>query len=348
MEDGIHVHWLPVSYGNEMGYAERVSAFFRFAIGAAQRAARIPADVVFATSTPLTIALPGIFAARRQRCPMVFEVRDLWPDVPIAVGAIRNPLLIRAARFLELLAYRNAAAVVALSPDMASGVRQRCPTCPEIAVIPNAADLDVFMPDSNAGDAFRRECSIPADRFLVIYAGTFGMVNDVGYLAQVAATTDRGSKLHFLTVGSGREYALVEQTATELGVLGRNFTMLKQVPKSRMRDVFAAADVSLSLVAPIRELEANSANKFFDGLSAGCCVAINYGGWQADLLEKSGAGFQLSRNPAHAARQLESLAGEPERLHQHKIAARRLAEGQFSRDALALRLEQVLMRAVQR
>ena len=90
-EDGINVHWLPVPYSNSMSYSQRLFSFFRFAILSARKAASLPADVVFATSTPLTIVLPAFYASRCQSVPMVFEVRDLWPELPIAMGALRNP-----------------------------------------------------------------------------------------------------------------------------------------------------------------------------------------------------------------------------------------------------------------
>ena len=114
-ESGIHVHWLPVPYSNAFSYAARTRAFFEFAWGAELKAASLEGDVVFATSTPLTIALPAVYAARRKQIPMVFEVRDLWPELPIAMGALRRPLLIAAARCLERFAYRNSAHIVALS-----------------------------------------------------------------------------------------------------------------------------------------------------------------------------------------------------------------------------------------
>ncbi|WP_018880505.1 glycosyltransferase [Thioalkalivibrio sp. ALE30] len=113
-EAGIRVHWLPVPYSNQMSYRERIQAFFRFAWKASRKAASLPADVVFATSTPLTIALPGAYAARRQKVPMVFEVRDLWPELPIAMGALNNPVLRWGAHKLEGFAYSRAQAVVGL------------------------------------------------------------------------------------------------------------------------------------------------------------------------------------------------------------------------------------------
>ena len=86
--DGIHVYWIYIPYNNKMGYRDQIRSFTRFAWAAAHKAASLKGDVVFATSTPLTIALPAIYASRRSRIPMVFEVRDLWPEIPVMMGAI--------------------------------------------------------------------------------------------------------------------------------------------------------------------------------------------------------------------------------------------------------------------
>ena len=106
-ESGIKVFWLPIPYSNKMGYLRRLYSFFRFAFEASFKACSIDSDIVFATSTPLTIAIPAVLASRFRGIPMVFEVRDLWPEMPIAIKALTNPLLISLARKLEFWAYRN-------------------------------------------------------------------------------------------------------------------------------------------------------------------------------------------------------------------------------------------------
>ena len=121
-EAGIKVHWLPVPYSNRMGFYDRILAFLKFALRSSRLAAALDSDIVFATSTPLTIAIPAVFASYKRRVPMVFEVRDLWPEMPIAIGSLKNPFLVKAARFLEHWAYRHSSSVVALSPGMKSGV----------------------------------------------------------------------------------------------------------------------------------------------------------------------------------------------------------------------------------
>jgi len=104
-EAGIQVHWYPVPYSNHMSFAQRIKAFFSFALAARKKAVELDGDIIFATSTPLTIALPAVSASRKKKIPMVFEVRDLWPEMPIAVGALKNPLMRFAAHKLEHWAY---------------------------------------------------------------------------------------------------------------------------------------------------------------------------------------------------------------------------------------------------
>lgn len=348
--DGIHVHWLPVPYSNHMNFRERIQAFSHFALNAGKRAISLGGDVIFATSTPLTIAIPGVQAKRRLRIPLVFEVRDLWPKVPIAICELRHPVLKTAARLLERYAYRNSECIVALSEGMADGIVSCGYPRKHVTVIPNSSDLSLFSPVRGGGKAFRSKIPDIERKPLITYAGALGTVNGVGYLADIAAGALKiAPELRFAVVGEGKEEELVRQRAKNLGVLGRTFFMFPSVPKSDMPDVFAGSDVALSLVIDLEALWANSANKFFDALAAGKPVAINHGGWQAKVLEKSGAGIRLPANdPMLAARMLADWTTDRAILQKAGIAARQLAEECYDRDKLSNQLESVLLTAIQR
>ena len=347
-EAGIRVHWLPVPYSNKMGFHERIRAFFRFAWGAARKAASSPADVVFATSTPLTISLPAAYAAKRQNIPMVFEVRDLWPELPIAVGALKNPVLRSAARKLERFAYSQSEHIVALSPGMNEGIVKTGFPQDRIAVIPNSCDIDLFQVPIEKGMALRRKFEWLGNRPLVIYAGTFGRINGVGYLAKLAAEMlDMANDVRFLAVGEGYEYENIRNKARELNVLDRNFFMLRQLPKAEMPALFSAATSTMSTFIDLPEMWGNSANKFFDSLAAARPVAINYGGWQADLLRETGAGLVLPpKDIPQAANILAKAIKDREWLKKAGRAAFELARYRFSRERLAGQLEKVLIAAV--
>ena len=293
-EDGIRVHWLSVKYNNSMGSLRRVLAFLSFAWGAARRSRQIKADLVFATSTPLFVALPAVHASKRLDIPLVFDVRDLWPEVPISLGILKNPQIIRASRALERYAYKNSDHIVALSPGMKDGVTATGYPASRVSVIPNASDRDLFRHSPGGASKFRKANSWLQDRPLAIYAGTLGYANRVEYLARLASfAQELDPDLCFLVVGSGRHEPFIREVATKLDVLGKNFFMLPPLPKQEIPAILGAADVALSLFRNDPSLLANSANKVFDALASGTPVAINYGGWQADFLIESGAGIVL-------------------------------------------------------
>lgn len=345
--EGFRVEVLHLPYSNKDTFGQRIRAFLHFMAASARRAAAREADVVFATSTPLTIAIPGVLAKWRRRVPMVFEVRDLWPELPIAVGALRNPLLRAGARGLERFAYRNADRVVALSPGMADGVAATGYPRERIAVIPNSCDRDLFRATQADAAAFRAAHAWLGDRPLVVYTGTLGLINGVSYLADTArAALDLDPELRFLVVGDGMELEKVRARAAASGALDLNFHMLPPQPKRTLPALLRAADVATSLFLPLEPMWNNSANKFFDALAAGRPVAVNYGGWQADLLRATGAGLLLDpHDPSAAAQTLAAALRDPPRLRAMGEAAAALARDRFDRDSLAAQLEDVLAEA---
>ena len=188
-----------------LGNAARIAGFARFTAGGARAGLRGPRpDVVFATSPPLTIGLAGAAVARRWRVPFVFEVRDLWPEAPIQMGALRSPSARRAARALERATYRSASHVVALSPGMREGVIA-AGTAPErVTLIPNASDLELFSPDVEPGD-LRATLGL-TDAFVASYFGTMGEANDLTQVVEAAALLrDRGDdSVAFVLQGDGK------------------------------------------------------------------------------------------------------------------------------------------------
>ena len=347
IENGIKVHWLLVPYSNSMNYRARMRAFVRFARCAAFRAASIPCDIVFATSTPLTIALPAVWGSRKQHVPMVLEIRDLWPEVPIALGALKNPALRLASRWLEKFSYRNARSIIALSPGMKEGIVRVGYPAERVKVIPNASDCELFSVDPTEGQEFRARFDWLGERPLVVYVGTMGLVNGVEYLARVAAETAKiAPDIRFLVVGAGKKEPDLLEEAARLGVLGRSFFVLPKIPKSEVPIILSAADLATSTVIDVPELWNNSANKFFDSLASGTPIALNHQGWQADLLRKTGAGLVLSPNDyVDAAHTIVAFLRDETKICQAGRAARQLAEDQFDRDKLFTEFERVLLDA---
>ncbi|MBW4556342.1 MAG: glycosyltransferase family 4 protein [Trichormus sp. ATA11-4-KO1] len=340
---------IPLKYSNNMKFSRRILAFLSFAVRSSLQVLREKqADLTFATSTPLTIAIPALLRKWLRGTPYVFEVRDLWPELPIAVKAIRSPLAIFFARQLELIAYRNAAHIVALSPGMKEGIVKQGISPQKVAVIPNACDNGLFNVPKSVGLKFLQQHPELCGGPLIIYAGTLGHINGVSYLAYLAShMMNIMPEAKFLVVGTGACEKEVREVSHLLGILGKNFWMWPPIPKAEMPVLLSACTIATSLFKPIPEMEHNSANKFFDALAAGRPVVINYGGWQKDILEQSGAGMSISGNdPKAGAIQLAKFLNSPKCLQKAEAAARKLADTTFDRDVLYEQLAGVFQKVL--
>lgn len=342
--EGFNVYEIDVPYNNAMNFFSRVYAFVFFAVVCSIKACLLKSDIIFATSTPLTIAIPGMIASKIKRIPMVFEVRDLWPEMPIAVGALRNKVLIYFARLLERMAYHSSRRVIALSPGMADGVAATGYPREHIRVIPNSSDNHLFDA-ADPSKSVLNTLPLVKNKKIVLYAGTFGVLNNVGYLVDLAKELRfQAPDVMFVAVGSGAEWELVRQRALQAQVLEKNFLILPAIAKRDIPSLYRSATVVMSLFSDIPAMWKNSANKFFDGLAAAKPLAINYEGWMADLIRSSNAGVVLHpHDMTTSGVKLMTLLGSSQDLDLCAKGAKHLATTSFDRDNLFIAFEKALL-----
>lgn len=343
--EGIEVHWLSVPYDNKMSYPARIAAFARFASAATLRASQYPTDLIFATSTPLTIAVPGLVSSRWRRVPMVFEVRDMWPDVPIALGALGNPVLRMGARLLEQMAYRGAEHIVALAPGMREDIVAKGISPAKVSINPNGADFDIFGGKPPVAVSVRSEHDWMLSRKMVLYTGTIGKANGLEYAVELAAAMlDLDPEVRFPVIGDGAEGERIRAMAAERGVLDRNIFFLGRLNKRDASRWVRECDIMLALFAGPKAVWKDAVqNKFFDALAGGKPTANNFDGWQTRIAIKSGSGLLLDpADPVAAARMLHARLCDDLWMQNASAAAMKLGREQFDRDLLVSRLEAIL------
>jgi glycosyltransferase involved in cell wall biosynthesis len=322
-----------------MGYPARIRSFLQFAYASSRLVLRMPRpDIVFATSTPLTIGIPALVASKRHRAPMVFEVRDLWPEAPIQLGALRSLIPIALARLLERTIYRNAAHVIALSPGMRDGVVAAGTPPERVSVIPNAADLELFSPAVD-GQEFRTRLGLNG-QFVCSYFGAMGEANDLNPVVEAARLLEqRGEKgIVFVLHGSGKRRA-------ELESFCRRHTLANVVfsdpiaDKKAIAQLAAASDACMTIYKNVPILYTCSPNKLFDTFAAGRPAIVNSPGWLKELVEDNEAGLYVRPDDAqHLSERVVFLRDHPELVETYGRNARRLAEESFDRNMLAAQL----------
>ena len=346
--EGIEVLRVRAPYSNRMGFARRVLAFAHFMLAATWaglfKSGRI--DGVLATSTPLTVGIPGRIVSLLRRVPFVFEIRDLWPQAPIELGALRQPLLVAVARGLERRLYRVADHVVTLSPGMHDALVAMDVPENKLSMIPNCSDCDLFQPGPADADLIAQHGT--EVRFVLIYAGAMGRANGLESVVDTAAILlERGeTRPLFLLVGDGMERPTLETRIASLGL--DNVRLIAPMPKSELARFLRLSDVILTFFAPYPVLTTCSPNKMFDGLALGRPILTNFGGWTQQVLQDAEAGVAVpSDDPSDLADAVVALAADPDRLAIMGANARRLAEERFSRDLLSDQMLEVLRRTIE-
>jgi glycosyltransferase involved in cell wall biosynthesis len=347
--EGFDLHVLHLPYSNKDSYFKRIMTFIKFSYLSTLKSLSLESDVVLATSTPLTIAIPALIYTKVKKKPMVFEVRDLWPELPISAGVISNPLIIKAAEWLELYTYENSSRLIGLSPGMCDGITRHGIDEKKVTLATNSCDTQLFDVDRDIGINYKKEVlGFLGSRKLVVYTGTFGLINDVGYIVELAsAMKSVDNSVCFIAIGDGMEKLDIIDKAKSLGVLNNNLYILDPVAKNEIVKLLSAADISLSLFGPIHEMWHNSANKLFDALASATPVAINYGGWQKEFIEEYCCGLVLdSVDYKKSAEDLSKFINDDDRFLSASKQCKYLAYNKFSRDIMAARIEKTLLDAI--
>ena len=338
--DGIKVHYLPVPYDQKFGFLKRTWSFLEFVRQSKSLLQKLNRpDLLYITSTPLTTGWIGLWAKRKMALPYIFEVRDLWPEAPIQVGAIKNQWLIRYLRGLEKKIYQEALSLVALSPGIAMHLSQISPK-QEVAFIPNFSDLDRFS--SQEKDLqLKRDLGL-SEGLTIAYTGAIGLVNAVDELLELAKMAqDRGKNWNFLIMGEGSHREVLEKKAKQLGL--KRLKLLPFGSKEKVNQVLSLADFCWISFAHYPVLKTNSPNKFFDALAAGKAILVNHKGWVHDLVKTHHLGISfLPGKWEKAFAQLEHLDSHPGEIQQMGKISRKLAETYFSKELAVSRLCEIL------
>jgi len=331
--------WLAANEGFLLRSLNYVS-FMVSALAALPRLAK--ADVVVTTSPQFFNGLAGYFVRLLRRIPWVFEVRDLWPESLIAVGAARNPMLIRTLEGMERFAYRKADCIVPVTDAFRAHMIERGTSADKITVIKNGADLERFKPAQ--GVDLRSELGL-GDKFVAAYFGTHGMAHGLETLLEAAALLRDNEEIQFLMVGDGAERESLERQRTERGL--DNVLMLPQQPKERMPALWQTADVSLVLLRDTPLFRTVIPSKIFESLAMEKPVILGVEGESRQLIESSGGGVAIAPgNAADLAAQVLQLSRSRERVREMGVRGAAFVREHFDRAKLARRYAQVLEQAV--
>jgi colanic acid biosynthesis glycosyl transferase WcaI len=296
-------------------------------------------DVVFGSSPPLPVLLPAYAVSLVRRCPLVVDIRDIWPAVGVALGEIRGALPVSAAQHLERFLYRRSAAITCVTRGFVRHVEDSGINPDRIHHLPNGTLPDVFDP-TRRDDDIRRSLGLDG-KLVVGYIGLHGIAQGLTAVIDAADGLRDRPDIHFFMVGEGPVKADLVDEACRRGLV--NITFHPEVPQRDVAPYINTCDV---MVVPLRKLDILDTfvpSKLFDYL---CCqrpVVLMVDGEARELLEESGGGvFVPPEDGAALADQLRQLAAERSQLPEMGRRGQAWVLEHFVRDTQAASLETLL------
>ncbi len=258
-------------------------------------------DIIIATSPQFFVAVAGYVLSRIKKCKYVFEIRDVWPEEIVAVGAIKNPSIIKTLEAIEMFLYRKADLLVAVAQGTIDLLSERGIPKEKMVLYPNGVNIKHFQ-EVPSGTALRKELGID-DKFVVSYVGTHGMAHRLEDLLQAAKNLEKYKDIQFLFVGDGAEKKKLVKTANEMNL--KNVIFHDQVSHDKIVEFYKATDLFMVPLRKAKLFTKNIPSKIYEIMVVKKPILISTEGESRKLVETAGAG--LSCTPENVKEMTEKI-----------------------------------------
>lgn len=336
--DGIDVVRVWTYIAPNEGFVRRTLDYVSFMVGATVASLAGPKpDVVIATSPQFFTALAGIAVGALRRTPWVLEIRDLWPESIVAVGAMRNRHVIRALEGLAGALYDRADLLVPVTDAFRRHLLEHGVPDDRILVVTNGIDASTVRVDGERQET-RRRYGIPEHAFAVGYIGTVGMAHGVDTLVDAARSAAGDASIHFVAMGEGADKARVRELADRHGL--SNLTLLDGAPRQEAFRVLDALDTSLVMLIDTPLFETVIPSKIFESMALGKPIVLGVRGESRRIvIDECRAGIAFP--PGNAAALLAAvrrLQSDPALYGELARNGRIAVERSYGRTTLAARM----------
>ena len=328
--EGIKVKVLNIKIDNKQPIIKRIFSFILYSIISSWYAFTLKADIVISSSGPITVGIPGLISKIFTKKKLVYEVRDLWPEVPIEVGVIKNVFLKKVAYFFEKKLYENSSLVVGLSPGIRDHIISNF-NHKNVISVTNSANLNLFGENIYFDNNILNE-----NDFYGIYTGNIGEINNSFWLVDAARNLKNKNidNIKIVLIGDGQLKPEIISIIKKEKLI--NLIHFDLMPKERLVPFIQNANVSFVPLSPNPILDTSSPNKFFESLAAGVPVIQTTKGWIKDYIEINNVGFNLDGNDSESLSELLiKLKNNPKILDKMKQNSKNCAVRDFDQITLS-------------
>lgn len=291
-------------------------------------------DVIIATSPQFFCGWAGVLAHAARRIPFILEIRDIWPESIVAVGAMQTSRLIRILERLELWMYASASHIVTVGEGYSRRLHEKGVPPARTTVIMNGLNRDLFTP--RAPDDGLIERFGLQGKFVCSYSGTIGMACGLSIVLEAAQKLKESgiTDVAFLLVGDGASRKDLESQAQERRLDNVIFT--GRQPKEMMPEFLAISDVCLVHLRKTELFTTVMPSKIFEMAGMAKPIINGVGGFAAEFIDSAGAGINIEpENSGQLIDALYRLREDPALRQAFGNAGRAYVIANFDREKLA-------------
>ena len=300
-------------------------------------------NLIIATSPQFFCGWAGTIASWLKWCPFILEIRDIWPESIVTVGALeKTSLLVRVLEVLEKWMYRSANHIVTVGNGYRDNILSKVDVADRISVVTNGVDLDVFSPQEPS-ETFRKEHGLE-DRFVCSYVGTIGMAHGLGVVVRAAKMLKSLGREDFVfcLVGDGAHRERLETDVLESN-LGEMIRFTGRLPKAEMPMVLASSDCLLIHLKKTDLFATVIPSKIFEAMAMERPLIMGVQGESADIVKDSGAGIGMeSDNEQQLVDAVLKLKDDDDLRDRLCVNGRKFVGQHFTSDSLAKKMLDVM------
>ena len=297
-------------------------------------------DLILSTSPQFFNGLAGYLVSRLKRIPWILEIRDLWPESIVAVGAITNRPVIRLLEGLEMFAYRKADHLVLVTDAFKAHMLAKGISSKKVTVIKNGVDFSLYKKPSQGHTNLLCELGLEG-KFVASYFGTHGMAHHLETVLEAARELIDWKDIMFLLVGDGAERSRLVAMRDEMKL--SNVMMLDQQPKEKMPELWSLSNVSLVLLKKSALFKTVLPSKIFESMAMEKPVILGVEGESAELVMSAGGGICIEpENAKDLASKVLKLYRDSTMCQELGSSGRRYVLEHFDRKVLARRFADVM------
>jgi glycosyltransferase involved in cell wall biosynthesis len=340
--DGIEVVRIWTFLAANKGFLMRSLSFISYLVSATLQSFRLrKPDLVLSSSPQMLAGLAGYPVSRLKRVPWVLEIRDLWPESIVTVGAARRGKLIGFLEVLERFAYRSAAHIVPVSKGFLPHIQTCGIPASKLTVLTNGANLSLFA-ERKENPALAAELGL-SGKFVAAYCGTLGMAHALETVLDAAEILRSRDDIRILIVGGGAEQERLHERRDAKGLT--NVIMLDRQPRERMPDIWGLADACIVHLRNTTLYRTVIPSKMFEAMALGLPIVLGVHGEAESIMADAQCGLVAEpEDAASVASVIARLADDPDLAKSMGANGRRAVERDYNRICIAKRYGELLQR----